>query len=556
MRAPRNAGNLWLLIPLLSFTFLAIGSCSRWQAILPAQGTSTVPAARTPSPTSTAFQPATATATPAVITLWIAPSVPDQLRRTVKDEIDANPGRVQLINEPETALVRVEPEAQMPLTTWIYALVARFPSTQEAVTLGDLGIRWHGGMRDGGRIYLAPDTLPAMQTVLGEPDDSIVHAVPSNTLVTLSWISSSTVAIVPFEQLEPRFKVLSVDGWSPIEKSSPPEEYPLQVTFGLSGEALLVDEVANLLDLPETNRNLEHMTVVLMTGVTALTRATAWQMEHNGVDYPAEQIRDWLLEPDLTHISNEVSFSSYCPYPEPSQAGLHFCADPKYVELLEWIDVDLIELTGNHGNDYGTNAFNETLRIYDEHGWHTFGGGENLTDSLKPVLLEHHGNKLAFLGCNAVGPTYAWATSFTPGAAPCNAVLFDTLGELQSQGFITIFTYQWAEHANVNLLQQEGFRKAIDAGAVIVSGSQAHQPQGMEFYHGGFIHYGLGNLFFDQMQTLEMRQEFLDRHVFYEGRHISTELLTAMLENYAQPRSMTADERSEFLGEMFRSSGW
>ena len=543
-------------MPFFSFCLLAIGGCSRWLPAFSLQETPTVSARITSSPTSTAFQPATPAATPAVITIWAAPSVPDQLRQTIKDRIDASPGRVKLVNEPEAALVRIEPDAQQPLSTWIYALVARFPSTQEGVTLGDFAIRWHGGLRDGGRIYLAPDTLPAIETLLGEPDDAIVHAVPANTLVTLNWISGNTLAIVPFEQLEPRFKVLSIDGWSPIEKSQPPAGYPLQVTFGLSGEPRLLDEVANLLDLPDTNRDLDHMTVVLMTGVTALTRATAWQMERNGVDYPAERIRDWLLEPDLTHISNEVSFSAYCPYPDPSQAGLHFCADPKYVELLDWIDVDLIELTGNHGNDYGTNAFNETLKIYDEHGWHTFGGGENLTDSLKPVLLEHHGNKLAFLGCNAAGPTYAWAASFTPGAAPCNAVLFDTLGELQSQGFITIFTYQWAEHAAVNSLQQEGFRKAIDAGAVIVSGSQAHQPQGMEFYHGGFIHYGLGNLFFDQMQTLEMRQEFLDRHVFYEGRHISTELLTAMLENYAQPRPMTADERAEFLSEMFRSSGW
>ena len=104
--------------------------------------------------------------------------------------------------------------------------------------------------------------------------------------------------------------------------------------------------------------------------------------------------------------------------------------------------------------------------------------------------------------------------------------------------------------------QRAGFRRAIDAGAVVVSGSQAHQPMGMEFYHGGFIHYGLGNLFFDQMQTLATRQEFLDRHVFYDGRYLSTELLTAMLENYAQPRPMTEGERARFLQDMFQASGW
>ena len=70
------------------------------------------------------------------------------------------------------------------------------------------------------------------------------------------------------------------------------------------------------------------------------------------------------------------------------------------------------------------------------------------------------------------------------------------------------------------------------------------------------IHYGLGNLFFDQMHTLSYRQEFLDLHVFYGGRHISTELLTALLEDYAQPQPMEDDERAAFLEQIFAASGW
>ena len=66
-----------------------------------------------------------------------------------------------------------------------------------------------------------------------------------------------------------------------------------------------------------------------------------------------------------------------------------------------------------------------------------------------------------------------------------------------------------------------------EAGAVIVTGSQAHQPHAFEFERGSFLHYGLGNLFFDQTNQGEPpRTAFIDRHVFYDGRHISTELLT------------------------------
>ena len=64
----------------------------------------------------------------------------------------------------------------------------------------------------------------------------------------------------------------------------------------------------------------------------------------------------------------------------------------------------------------------------------------------------------------------------------------------------------------------------------------------MTFLGSRFIHYGLGNTFFDQQEGIN-REGFIDRHVFYNGRYISTELLTITLENYSQPRPMTAEER-------------
>jgi poly-gamma-glutamate synthesis protein (capsule biosynthesis protein) len=78
----------------------------------------------------------------------------------------------------------------------------------------------------------------------------------------------------------------------------------------------------------------------------------------------------------------------------------------------------------------------------------------------------------------------------------------------------------------------------------------------MEFYNGAFVHYGLGNLFFDQMFSLETRQEFVDRHVFYDGKYISTELLTYLSEDYARPRPMTEQERADFLQSIFSVAGW
>ncbi len=101
------------------------------------------------------------------------------------------------------------------------------------------------------------------------------------------------------------------------------------------------------------------------------------------------------------------------------------------------------------------------------------------------------------------------------------------------------------------------FRTLADAGAVVVQGSQAHQAQTLEFYNDTFIHYGLGNFFFDQMWSDGTRQEFVDRLTFYRGTLLSVDLRTAIMEEYGRPRPMTvgdpdpAGDRADFLQMIF-----
>jgi poly-gamma-glutamate synthesis protein (capsule biosynthesis protein) len=47
------------------------------------------------------------------------------------------------------------------------------------------------------------------------------------------------------------------------------------------------------------------------------------------------------------------------------------------------------------------------------------------------------------------------------------------------------------------------------------------------------------------------RREFVDRHIFYDGRYLGVDLLTAMLEDYSQPRPMTITERQSLLSDAF-----
>jgi poly-gamma-glutamate synthesis protein (capsule biosynthesis protein) len=214
--------------------------------------------------------------------------------------------------------------------------------------------------------------------------------------------------------------------------------------------------------------------------------------------------------------------------------------------------------------DYGPQAMLYTLDLYDQRGWPYYGGGRNQAEALSPALLEHNGNKIAFIGCNAKGGGYATARENAPGAGKC---LFDLIHpeitKLKEDGYLVITTFSHIEYYSYQVLPvyRPDFIGMIDAGATIVQGSQAHQAQNFEFYGDGFIHYGLGNLFFDQYNRigsdgLPLDQAVIDLYTVYDGQLIGMEIVPIRFVDYARPRLMTEEEAAPFLMQLFRASGW
>jgi poly-gamma-glutamate synthesis protein (capsule biosynthesis protein) len=455
----------------------------------------------------------------------------------------------------------VEPGAfQNPgIVPWVYALAAPFPTVTDDTNLEFVKAVWQAGPIKGmpfSTLLVSESTLAVFEKLWGPAARSVKTLLEGKILET-AWSQAETWAIVPFEQLEPRWKVIAVDGQSPLRKDFTLYRYGLTVYFGSNGDAGLVSALQP--GLPPGNRLPEHLTTVMLTGVTAMVRGTASLMEGQGMTYPAREIGGWLREADILHISNEVPFAKNCPQPFDWE-GLAFCSQTEYIQLLEDVGTDVVELTGDHFADWGPGATLFTIEMYKDRGWPYYGGGTNLEDGKKPALFEHNGNKIAFLGCNAKEEGYASASATNPGAVHCD---FDKLTraiqQVAKDGYLPIVTFQHLEYYQYIALPylQEDFRRVAEAGAVIVSGSQAHQPHAFEFDGGSMLHYGLGNLFFDQTnQGDPPRTAFIDRHVIYEGRHIGTELLTIYFVNYALSRSMRPDERQVLLQTVFKASGW
>jgi hypothetical protein len=488
------------------------------------------------------------TSTPKPPALWISDSVPDDLREL------AQTFDIPIVDDINSATQTLDISDSG--ATWIYALVASFPTVRDDIASDALISIWKGESAER-KLIMAESTLQAFTAKWGEPSRSQVRSVDSNQLLEQAWNDSSVWAIIPFEEINPKWKVLSVDNQSPIRKDFDENVYELKIIFGTEN-----------FELPKSNRDKTKLTTVVLTGVTALVRATAFTMETKGVTRPGELIYDWLYNADVTHISNEVPFDASCPYPTPGYTNFILCSDPKYFELLQYVGTDIVELTGDHFADRGTQAMLDTLEIYKQNNIPYYGGGANEDEARLPVLLEVNGNKIAFMGCNGKrGYTFVKATDTKPGAANCDYKFFtQQIKDVTAQGYMVIFTFQHEEcyHVGPCYAHENDFHIVADAGATIVSGSQAHYPHLMEFRGDSFIHYGLGNLFFDQM-TYELpngsiidetRREFIDRHVFYDGKYLGVELLTAMLEDFSRPRPMNERERTQFLSEYFFYSGW
>jgi hypothetical protein len=523
------------------------------------------PATNTASPTDTSPPVASVTPTRSAIKLWLPPYLPDEMRQSI-----VLPDGYSLAATQEDADIAVVVGApnQPHSSHWIYALVAPFPTVTDGVTTDMLHAAWAGDAStpfNGTPLLMDAGTLGVLSAYWGAPAPSAVLEMPGDQLLDYAWSNRPSWAIISFETLEPRWKVLTIDGQSPVRKDFDPAVYPLNIPFALSGNVSLQ---ADGFGLPDTNLDASRLTTVALTGVTAMVRATAYAMELEGITYPAQDIGSLLSQADITHISNEIPFWPDCPYPTPTMENLVFCSSPRYIDLLKAVGTDIVELTGDHFMDYGADATLYTLQMYKDQGWPYYGGGANAEEARQPVKLESNGNKIAFMGCN-VGcqvkneiPCDAIATDSHPGAAQCDFNwIASEIPSLRAEGYQVIFTFQHREYYTYTTepILAEDFGRVAASGATIVSGSQAHQAHGFAFENDSYIHYGLGNMFFDQYHYCvdnACDDAFIDRHVFYDGHYISTELITIHFVDFARPRLMTPEERERFLDIIFKASGW
>lgn len=525
-----------------------------------------VVSAATPVSTATPLPSPTPTSVPPVV-FGLVDGLPVELAQAVL-QLTANNDELSLAqSDASTVTLRLDWQAGGEVVyRQVYALAARFdtvfPQAESSLVEG----LWRGEVAADApyqRMVVLSDTLPALLSLLGEAGQTVQGVADVETLLTVAWSDRATLVLLPFEHLTPELVVFAVDGENPVDNRFVITSYPLVATvYAHASEG--VDGRVALASLQSAtggaNRDPARLTVLAMTGVTAMVRQTAYQMDQFGPEWVAEVVGPELAAADITAISNEVPFVPGC-VTNTSVDNLTFCSSPDYMAALEAVGADIIGLTGNHQNDYGRADALISLDIYSEAGLPVYGGGRNKADAFAPLYMEHNGNRLAFVGANSYGPNFAWATDDGPGSAEFDLnILSATIRAIKEQdkADLVLVELQYQESYDVNPLwdQRQNFRLLSQTGADIVTGVQSHVPQSVEFEQGRMILYGLGNLFFDQMWRQDTREGLIVKHSFYAGRHISSQVLTTLLYDYGQPRWTSDAEREALLLRVYGASYW
>ena len=307
----------------------------------------------------------------------------------------------------------------------------------------------------------------------------------------------------------------------------------------------------------------ETVLTLAQTGVTAFSRLMNAKMNvvGNG-EYFAEQLAAYLSEFDLTHTSNEASFSDWAP--TGGATGTPICADKRFMDTLTSIGLDIVELTGNHNRDCGDGPAIESIDMYKANGIQIVGGGKTADEAAVPLVIDKKGNDVTLLAYNLStgGATY----DDTPGANQYyEDVAAAQIAEAKARGDLVIVDMQYYEcnyyvsdteetycdYAGSMAGDQIGFfRHLIDLGADIVVGTSAHQPQTYELYGNGAIYYGLGNLFFDQYKWPGTTRSLILAHYFYNGKILQTQIVPTVYDSNFQTGLMDEETAKWFLGRL------
>lgn len=256
---------------------------------------------------------------------------------------------------------------------------------------------------------------------------------------------------------------------------------------------------------------------LLITGDIIPARTVNTQMNaKNDFFWPITPIAPVFQNTDLTLVNLEAPLLRSC---SATTEGMTFCGDTRFVQSLNHIGVDIINLANNHTLNHGWEGIAETESALKEVGIETIGFSSrdpncnNDVNCSTLVVKEITPIRVGFLGYNGVGQTIDQTRVETE------------IRHAAAETDVLVVSIHWGKEYSREATSDPGIAPDdpielgnlfIDWGADIVVGNHPHWYQKFEHVVGKdgnnkLIFYALGNTVFDQEWSLETKRGFLAR---------------------------------------------
>ena len=208
-----------------------------------------------------------------------------------------------------------------------------------------------------------------------------------------------------------------------------------------------------------------------------------------------------------------------------------FRSRPSAARGLANAGFDVVSLANPHIMDYGREGFLETLEFLSWYGVKYVGGGVNMEEARRPLVLTVEGIKVAFLAYYR-GSQFdpAFARSAEPGPAfPIYGELERDVTAAKEQADLVIVSMHWGiqeegKQGNAVTNRQRLYaQKLIDSGADVVLGQWIHTLQGIQIYKGKPIVYSLGDFIYGAYAK-KLPVGFMIKFIFSGDRILKMEI--------------------------------
>lgn len=248
-----------------------------------------------------------------------------------------------------------------------------------------------------------------------------------------------------------------------------------------------------------------------------------------------DQILGTLRGCDVALINQEMPLTRRGA-PVPKMSNLR--ADPDVVFDIRADDgfaSPVVSLANNHMLDYGAEGLFDTIETLDRAGINHVGAGANIVEALRPHYETVGSCRIAFISIAATLPPGSEASEDRPGIAPIRVttsfdidsvliaeqpgtapqvrtrlnisdltVINDVVRRAKCSADLVVIAIHWGVTSRMLTPFQDLIadyqpllaRSLIDEGADLIVGHHSHRLDGIEFYRGKPVLYGLGNFIF------------------------------------------------------------